>query len=168
MEQNGSFYLWDVYAPDLLVRIHNSPGIWALQPSLDTEHWTVGSRKQISHLMPPAEEQHHHWTLVLPFQPRGHLNNTEERFNPKNQTGSFPSTVRGEMLHSPILWPIMENLSHCSAEGANFTDHQPASQSDHTSRARFDLEWMKSPLCLRGRKTAPQNLCLAGIIYINT
>lgn len=41
--------MWSVNVPDLLVRIHNSLGIWAHQPSLDTEHWTVGNTTQIMH-----------------------------------------------------------------------------------------------------------------------
>lgn len=162
MEQDAiRFYLRDVNAPDLLVRIHNSPGIPAHPPSLDREHWTVGSRERIRTPARRAQQPLENWSY--------HSSNvatwTRERDSiPKNQTGWLTSTVSGEMLHSPILWPIMENLSHCRAEGANFIDHQPASQSYHTSRARFDLKLM-TLLC---SFPAPQNLDLAGIIYANT
>lgn len=173
MEQNViRFYLWDAYVPDLLVRIHNSPGIWGHQPSPDTEHWTVGSRKQImhtassSHWMLPAEEQNNHWKNCSYHSSHVATWITQKRDSiPKNQTGSFPNTVSGEMLHSPILWPIMENLSHCRAEGANFTDHQPASQSYHTSRARFDLKWMTSLLCLQCRKTTTESWFGCNYLY---
>lgn len=41
-------------------------------------------------------------------------------------------------LHSPILWPMMENLLHWRAVGVNFTD-QAGSASHHTTHLRLFL-----------------------------
>lgn len=78
--------------------------------------------------------------------------------------GSRTSTICDVMLYSPILWPIMENLSHCRAEGANFTDHQPGSESYHTYRDCFYLKLVTSLLRFQCRKTAPHHLDMPGII----
>lgn len=41
--------MWRIYVQNLLIRIHNSPEIWAHQPSLDTKRWTVENRTQVMH-----------------------------------------------------------------------------------------------------------------------
>lgn len=172
--------MWSVYVQNLLVRIHNSPGIWAHQPSLDTKRWTVGKQ----HIMHGANHNYVKYflqnsikntaKLVLPFQQHCHLNNTQTQKSEsiRIKLGSVTSTACGLMLHSPILWPIMENLSHCRAEGANFTDHQPGSEYYHTYRDCFYLKWITSLVCSqcskKKKKNAPQNLNVAGIIYRNT
>lgn len=152
--------MWSVYLRNLLVRIHNSPAIWAHQPSLDTKHWTVGKQNTDHAQRKPQPCKYflqnsvtNTAKLVLPFQQHDHLNNTHtQKKGIRIKLGSVTSTACGVMLHSPILWPIMENLSHCRAEGANFTDHQPSSEFYHTYRHCFYLKWITSLACFQCSK----------------
>lgn len=152
--------MWSVYLRNLLVGIHNSPGIWAHQPSLDTKHWTVGKQNTDHAQRKPQPCKYflqnsvtNTAKLVLPFQQHDHLNNTHtQKKGIRIKLGSVTSTACGVMLHSPILWPIMENLSHCRAEGANFTDHQPSSEFYHTYRHCFYLKWITSLACFQCSK----------------
>lgn len=150
------FSMWSVYVRNLLVGTQNSPGIWAHQPFLGIKRWTV-EKQNTNH----ARQKPHSCKyflqnsikntvkLVLPFQQHGHLNNTHTHTHKKwihrNQTWvSRKHSLWSTMLYSPILWPIMENLSHCRAEGANFTDHQPGSESYYIYRDCFYRKWITS------------------------
>lgn len=99
--------------PSLWGKNRRSPGVPGIPPSQDTERWTVETtetmKRRAPTSSPPPPPPH------LPFLLRFHLKqNKKESEWKRSVCNGFNPVLQS---HSPMLWPMMENLVHRSAVG---------------------------------------------------
>lgn len=128
--------------PVLLVRSHRSPAVSERRPFQDTERWTVWTTQQIStanslHTVSTNKKKHLSQYCHPPSRRRCHLKWESGTCKCKRNSDFKLLWVFSKKQHSPMLWPMMENLLQFRAVGVHFTAHQAGSVSHHTYRNRF-------------------------------